>query len=295
MAARIRKTVAAVLACAGLLAAVHPARGAQAPAAERVVSLGGTITEIVYALGQGNRLAGADLSSLYPEAATRLPRVGYYRAVPVEGVLALRPDLILASDQAGPPPAIARLQEAGVPLAIVSDQPTVSSLYARIRQVADALGVPGRGAQLADSVALALNKAQALPESHARAVLIMNRTGTPLGAGSNTAASLVLQLSGLVNVLDGQQGYKPLSAEALMSLAPDVIVVPRTALEASGGMRQLMAMPGLAGTPAAANQCIVVMDDLLILGTGPRLPQAIRTLKETDCVARQGRRADGAA
>ncbi|MBV7483072.1 hemin ABC transporter substrate-binding protein [Bordetella sp. BOR01] len=285
MAASLLRTVGAVLAAACVAASAQAAQ--DAPAA-RVVSLGGTVTEIVYALDQGDRLVGDDLSSLYPEAATKLPRVGYYRAVPVEGVLALRPDLVLASDQAGPPTAIARLKEVGVPVAVVSDQPTVQSLDDRIRQIAQALGVPERGEQLAGSVDAALRDARALPESHARAVLIMNRTGTPLGAGSGTAASLVMELSGLVNVLADQQGYKPLSAEALGGLAPQVIVVPRMSLEAAGGMQKLLAMPGVASTPAAANDCIVVMDDLLALGTGPRLPQAIRALKETDCVARQG-------
>src|SRR5690606_30267932 len=89
--------------------------------AQRVVTLGGTVTEIVYALDQGDRLVGDDQSSLYPEAATKLPRVGYYRAVPVEGVLALRPDLVLASEQAGPPEALARLKEVGIPVEIISD------------------------------------------------------------------------------------------------------------------------------------------------------------------------------
>ncbi|HYG45767.1 MAG TPA: hemin ABC transporter substrate-binding protein [Bordetella sp.] len=289
MAASLSRLVGAVLAAACAAVPAQAAPGPQGAPATRVVSLGGTVTEIVYALDQGSRLVGDDLSSLYPEAATKLPRVGYYRAVPVEGVLALRPDLVLASDQAGPPAAIARLKEVGVPVAVVSDQPTVQSLDERIRQIAQALGVPERGVQLAGSVDAALRDARALPASHARAVLIMNRTGTPLGAGGGTAASLVLELSGLVNVLADQQGYKPLSAEALSALAPQVIVVPRMSLEAAGGMQKLRAMPGVASTPAAANGCIVVMDDLLALGTGPRLPQAIRTLKETDCVARQGR------
>jgi len=285
MAASLLKTALAILATACLAGAAHAAPDAPA---RRVVTLGGTVTEIAYALGQGHRLVGDDLSSLYPEAATKLPRVGYYRAVPVEGVLALKPDLVLASDQSGPPAALARLRETGVRVETISDQPTVQSLDDRIRQVARALGVPERGEQLAGSVDAALRDARALPDSHARAVLIMNRTGTPLGAGGGTAASLVLELAGLVNVLADQQGYKPLSAEALGALAPQVIVVPRLSLEAAGGLDKLRASPGVAATPAAARQCIVAMDDLLVLGTGPRLPQAIRTLKETDCVARQG-------
>ncbi|WP_233161631.1 MULTISPECIES: hemin ABC transporter substrate-binding protein [unclassified Achromobacter] len=264
----------------------RPQAQAPAPAAQRVVSLGGTVTEIVYALGQGNRLVGDDLSSLYPDAATKLPRVGYYRATPVEGVLALKPDLVLASEQAGPPSTIKQLASVGVRVETVSDQPSVQSLHKRISQIAQVLGTEAAGKQLIESVDRDLQAAQALPATHARALLIMNRTGTPQGAGGGTAAGLVLRLAGLHNVLQDQQGYKSLSAEAFSALAPRVLVVTSTSVEASGGLDKLRAMPGIAGTPAA--ECIVVMDDLLALGTGPRLGQAVRQLKETDCVARQG-------
>lgn len=269
-----------------LAAAACVALSGQAAAAERVVTLGGSVTEIVYVLGRGGALVGDDQSSLYPEEATRLPRVGYYRSVPVEGVLALRPDLVLASEQAGPPEAIRRISEVGVRVAVVSDRPSVQSLQTRIRQIAEALDAREEGERLAADVERELQRARALPGSNARALLILNRTGTPQGAGAGTAAALVLELAGLVNVLNGQQGYKPLSAESLSALAPEVIVVPDSVLEASGGLEKFRAMPGMAGTPAAARGCIVAMDDLLILGTGPRLPQAIRALKETPCVAR---------
>lgn len=259
-----------------------------AHAQQRVVTLGGSVTEIVYALGQGSRVVGDDLSSLYPEAATKVPRVGYYRAVPAEGVLALDPDLVLASEQAGPPEAMHRLSSVGVRVETVSDQPSVQSLHARIEHIARVLGAEAAGRELAESVDRELRAVQALPASNARALLIMNRTGTPQGAGGGTAAALVLQLAGLTNVLQDQRGYKPLSAEAMGALRPQVLVVTSASLKASGGLEKLRAMPGVAGTPAAS--CIVVMDDLLALGTGPRLPQAVRQLKETDCVAGQGAR-----
>lgn len=259
-----------------------------AQAQQRVVTLGGSVTEIVYALGQGSRVVGDDLSSLYPEAATQVPRVGYYRAVPAEGVLALDPDLVLASEQAGPPEAMRRLSSVGVRVETVSDQPSVQSLHARIEHIARVLGAEAAGRELTESVDRELRAVQALPASNARALLIMNRTGTPQGAGGGTAAALVLQLAGLRNVLQDQRGYKPLSAEAMGALRPQVLVVTSASLKASGGLEKLRAMPGVAGTPAAS--CIVVMDDLLALGTGPRLPQAVRQLKETDCVAGQGAR-----
>ncbi|WP_438857691.1 heme/hemin ABC transporter substrate-binding protein [Achromobacter spanius] len=246
----------------------------------RVVSLGGSVTEIVYGLGEGDRLVGDDLSSLYPEAATKLPRVGYYRAVPVEGVLSLKPDLVLASEQAGPPDALKRLAGVGVRVVTVSDAPSVDSLKARIRAVAEALGVAPAGERMVDEVTRELARAEAIPATRARALLLLNRTGTPQGAGRGTAANEVMHLAGLVNVLDGQQGYKPLSAEAIGALGPDLIVVTKASLDAGGGMEKFLAQPGIAGSQAAAKRRVVVMDDLLILGMGPRLPLALTQLKQ---------------
>lgn len=254
--------------------------GVHAAEPSRVVSLGGSVTEIVYGLGEGDRLVGDDLSSLYPEAATKLPRVGYYRAVPVEGVLSLKPDLVLASEQAGPPDALKRLAGVGVRVVTVSDAPSVDSLKARIRAVAEALGVAPAGERMVDEVTRELARAEAIPATRARALLLLNRTGTPQGAGRDTAANEVMRLAGLVNVLDSQQGYKPLSAEAIGALGPDLIVVTQASLDAGGGMEKFLAQPGIAGSQAAVKRRVVVMDDLLILGMGPRLPLALTQLKQ---------------
>ncbi|CAB3694135.1 heme/hemin ABC transporter substrate-binding protein [Achromobacter pestifer] len=264
------------------------AAGVHAAEPSRVVTLGGSVTEIVYGLGQGDRLVGDDLSSLYPEAATKLPRVGYYRAVPVEGVLSLKPDLVLASEQAGPPDALKRLASVGVRVVTVSDAPSVDSLKSRIRSVADALGVAPAGERMVDEVTRELARAEALPATQARALLLINRTGSPQGAGRDTAANEVMHLAGLVNVLHDQQGYKPLSAEAVGALAPDLIVVTQASLDAGGGMDAFLRLPGIASTQAAAKRRVVVMDDLLILGMGPRLPLALTQLKKevADVMAR---------
>jgi len=252
---------------------------AHAGAPERVVTLGGSVTEIVYGLGQEGRLVGDDLSSLYPEAATRLPHVGYYRAVPVEGVLALEPDLVLASEQAGPPEALRRLAEVGVRVVTVPDRPSVDSLQARIRDVAAALDAAPQGERMVERVARELERAEAVPASRARAILLFKLGGVLRGAGNGTAANKVMTMAGLVNVLHDQQGYKPISAEAVSALAPDVIVVTKSSLAASGGKAGLLATPGIASTPAAARQRLIVMDDPLLLGMGPRLPQALTELK----------------
>jgi len=269
-----KKWILAVL-LAGCCAAPVCARQAQ-----RVVSLGGTVTEIVYDLGEGGRLVADDLSSLYPKAATLLPRVGYYRAVPLEGVLSMKPDLVLASENAGPPNVLDRIRALGVAVSTISDAPSLSSLYKRVGQVAAQLGVPAKGEALAAKIRGGIEQARALPGESRRVLLVMNRTGQLLAAGGNTAANEILTLAGLHNVLADQQGYKPVSAEGVAALAPDMIVITSASLKASNGLAAFLASPGIAMTPAARHRRVAVMDDLLILGLGPRTGQAIRELKK---------------
>lgn len=245
--------------------------------AKRVVGLGGPITEIVYALDAGDRLVGVDASSLYPPAATKLPRVGYYRAFSIEGVASLKPDLVLASDQAGPPQALEQLRKLGSQVVVLPSAPTLEALDKRIAGAAAALGVPERGAALTARIR---GELQALKrgDGQTRVLLVSSHTGKLEAAGDDTAAAAMLRLAGAVNVLTDQRGYKPFSAEAAAALRPDVIVATRMSVDASGSVEAFLAQPGLAATPAARNRRVIVMDDLLLLGFGPRLPEALRQL-----------------
>ena len=271
-----RWLLALCLFVAGIAQAGKPVAGAP----ERIVSLGGSVTEIIFKLDQGHRLVADDASSLYPEAARQLPRVGYYRTVPLEGVVAQRPDLVLASENAGPPKTLARLSSLGVAVEQVSDRPTIDSLYKRIDQIAHVLQVPDAGQDLADQVRQEVVEAQAIASPRRRALVLINRTGPLMGAGRDTAAAEVLRLAGLENILGTQSGYKPISAEALLMLEPDMIIITDASAKASGGLEKFQAGAGVSPTPAARQGRVMAMDDLLILGLGPRVGQAIRQLKE---------------
>ncbi len=246
---------------------------------QRVVVLGGSVTEIVYDLGQGERLVAGDDSSIYPAAALKLPRVGYYRSVPVEGVVAMKPDLVLASENAGPPKALERLRALGIDLEVVSDSPSIESLYRRIEQIARELQAPEEGEKLIAQVRREVQAAQALPSTPRRALVLLNRTGPMMAAGGDTAANAVLRLAGLENVLASQKGYKPISAEGLATLQPDMIIISAASAKAAGGIDKVKAGAGIAATPAARENRILAMDDLLILGLGPRVGLAIEQLK----------------
>jgi len=249
-------------------------------AAERVVSLGGSVTEIVYALGEGDRLVADDASSIYPEAATQLPRVGYYRNLSLEGILSQRPDLLIASENAGPPEVLERLRAMGVPTVAVSDSPGVESLLERVREVANALEVPAAGETLRARIQSSLEAVKAAEAQPRRALVVLHRGGPLLSAGTGTSADALLTLSGLENAAATGRGYKPLSEEALVALAPDMIITTTMSAESAGGLAAFAARPGVAATPAAQAGRVVAVDDLLLLGMGPRVAEAVALLRK---------------
>ncbi len=250
---------------------------ASAAAPARIVGLGGPVTEIVYALDAGPSLVGADSSSIYPPEALKLPRVGYYRSFSVEGVASLKPGLVLASDQSGPPQALEQLGKLGAKVVVVPSAPTLDALDQRIRGVATALDLGARGEALVHRIHAELRDIHPSGRGQ-RVLLVRSHTGKLLAAGGDTAGAAMLRLVGADNVLASQHGYKPFSSEAAAALRPDVIVTTTMSVNASGGLEAFLAQAGLNLTPAARARRVVVMDDLLLLGFGPRLPEALRQL-----------------
>jgi len=247
-----------------------------APIKPRIVAVGSAVTETLFALGAGEDVVGVDTSSLYPEAATKLPQVGYQRMLAVEGILALRPTLLLATSDAGPPAALDQLRSAGVRVEVLGAEPTVEGVKARIRRVADVVGRDPSTvlAQLdADLGRARLQREKAT--SRPKVLVLYARGANTLHVfGRATSAETMVDLAGGENAVTGFEGTRPLTPEALAAAAPDVIVVPSRGLESVGGTDALLAIPGIATTPAAKTKRIVPIDDLLLLGFGPRTGKA---------------------
>jgi len=266
------RLVSAAVAVASMFFA---AVGAQTLDPSRLVTLGGSVTEIVYALGMGDKIVGTDQSSIYPPEATKLPSVGYYRKLPSEGVASMNPSLIIASENAGPPEAIGQLKQLGIPVVLVDDKPTIESLRTRVQQVAAAVGLQREGERLLEKFDKELNQAKSTAVPDLRAMTVVMRGGKLLGAGSETAANVVLEQAGLKNVLADQKSYRPLSPEVVSALSPDVIVVTSSTVDSMGGLDKVKESPVLSMTPAAKNDKLIVLDDLLAQGFGLRFPEAL--------------------
>lgn len=254
----------------------------QAAIPQRIVSTNGTLTEVLYFLDALDLVVGVDSSSVYPEQVQELPGVGYSRALSAEGILSLNPDLILLSEDAGPPPVVAQIRSFGVPLVTVTSAHTVEGTIERIRVIGEKIGRLEKAesviAELQQKLEECGQKA-AMLENKPKVLFLYSRAGGVLNvAGDNTAADDILELSGAENAINGFEGYKPLTAEAAVVAAPDFILFTSRGLEAAGGIDAVLQHPGLSETPAGKSRKVVAVDDLLLLGFGPRLGEAVTEL-----------------
>jgi iron complex transport system substrate-binding protein len=251
-------------------------------ATQRIVSIGGAITEILYALGLEARIVGVDTSSLYPPQALKdKPNVGYMRALSAEGVLGLNPQVIFAMEGSGPKEALEVLEAANVPFVSFPETFTEQGLIDKIKLVAHAMDADARGACLAAAVSRDLTELRTLRDAvkrPARVMFVMSFVnGRAMVAGQKTAANEIIKLAGGVNAMDGFDGYKTVNDEAIVAAKPDVVLAmqrERDPLNAAA----VFANPSFALTPAAARKSFVAMDGLYLLGFGPRTAAAARDL-----------------
>lgn len=272
-----------LVALAGLAMLAATARAAdESGGPQRVISVGGAVTEIVHALGAGDRLVAVDSTSTYPGPVTDLPDVGYMRQLSAEPILALEPSLVLAAEDAGPPTTLEQLRAAGTRVVTVPDDPSPRGVAEKIRHVGGALSLETAAERLAGRVEREfrqLRQALGDVERRPRVLFLLSvDAGAPMAAGRATAAHGIIELSAARNAMKGFRGYKPASPEAIIAAEPDyVLVTPRT-LERLGGREALLERPAIASTPAGEAGQVVTMDSLFLLGFGPRTPAAARQL-----------------
>jgi iron complex transport system substrate-binding protein len=263
---------------------VHDARDRDVTISDpaRIVSIGGAITEILYALGFEDRIAGVDTTSLYPaEALREKANVGYMRQLSAEGVLGLNPSLVLAMQGSGPKETIEVLDAAKVPLVLVPETFSEQGLLDKIALVGRAMDAGPRTECLTRAVTGDLAQLRELRGKVTKPVRVMFvmslLNGRAMAAGKNTAANEIIQLAGAVNAIDGYDGYKPINDEAIIAAKPDVVLSiarGKDSVEADA----VFAHPAFALTPAAGSKAFISMEGLYLLGFGPRTAAAARDL-----------------
>ncbi|MEZ5306473.1 MAG: ABC transporter substrate-binding protein [Pyrinomonadaceae bacterium] len=274
--------IALVVAVFAILGCGDAGKTNKSQQAKRLVVIGGSATEVVYALGAGGMIVATDTSSVYPVEATKLPQVGYQRTISAEGVVAQKPDLVLALPETGPPAALAQIKQAGIVVETISNEHSVEGVAGKIAEVAKALGMEAKGEELLKNfrtdVDAALRECGLRETRPSMVVLFARGSGSPMISGSKTAADAMIKIVGGENSAKGFEGYKPLTPEALVEAAPDYVIVPSRAFEAMGGKSKILSIPGMSETPAGKNGNVISIDDALLLGFTPRLGIGIKEL-----------------
>ena len=267
-----------LLAGAGALALAPAASAGE----RRIVSIGSAVTEILYRLGVERDIVGVDQTSQHPpEALSEKKNVGYVRQLGAEGILSLRPTLVIASAEARPTAVLDIVAQAGITVVRVPEEHSAEGVAKRIALIADAVGEVARGGALAREISdgfAALALAREKIRDRKRVMFVLSfQNGRPLVAGQDTSAAAIIALAGGENATPGLQGWKPLSDEGVIAAAPDlVLTMNRGPGEAAGA--DIFATPAFSATPAARTKAILVMDAVYLLGFGPRTPKAAREL-----------------
>ena len=250
----------------------------------RIVTLGGAVTETVFALNMGENIVAVDESSIYPAEATELPIIGYLRFLTAEPILEVAPTLIIATEDAGPAEVVDQLKSSGVTFLVVPAEDTFEGAAEKIMAIATALGREEEGVALVAEMEADVTQAAALSETvetKPRVMFIFLRGAAVLiVSGEGTGADEMIRLAGGENVITDYEGYMPISAEAVIAAAPDIILTTSLGIESVGGLDALMELPGIAQTPAGENGRIIYqnLDDLYLLGFTSRMGDAVLDL-----------------
>jgi len=245
---------------------------------QKVVSLNGTLTEIIYALHSEKQLVAVDVTSTYPEKATGLPNLGHIRTVTAESILGVKPTHVLAFEDEMNPALKAQLQKTGVEVVTFKREFTVESTRKTIRSVAAWLQKKDEAAKLIEQLDQEL-KAAAKPATAPKVLFVYARgTGTMMVSGTGTQMDAMIKLAGGQNAVSGFADFKPLTAEAVVAANPDVILMFDSGLASLQQAGGLLSVPGVSATTAGKNKAVITMDGQFLSGFGPRTGKAVQEL-----------------
>jgi iron complex transport system substrate-binding protein len=268
-----------------LLLSVLAACRSDASRGQRVVGVSKQINEYLFEIGAESVLVARDLTSVFPDEITRLPSVGYHRALSAEGILSMKPTLVLTDGNVGPDAVLAQVRAVGVPVEIMAPGSSVDSAQALMIR----LGQRFHHERKADSVVAAWRAGMDLVRTDSALlggappprVLLMHFgqiNNSYLAVKRGGPADQLVRLAGGVNAVDSAGGMLRLTPELIAKLAPDVIIATDVGFDRAGGAAGFAAMPGVSLTPAAKSGRIHRVDEHDVMYFGPRSPAAVRTI-----------------
>jgi iron complex transport system substrate-binding protein len=249
--------------------------------AQRIITAGSALTETVCALGDCDKIIASDRTSLYPAHIQQLPSIGYRGGINAEGILSLKPTLVIAEKDYVEDAVLQQLTASGIKLVIIDRKYTFNDTKKFIVQIATALNRDAEGKKLIAKIEGELAEANNMLKkttSAPKVLSIYNRgTSTISVAGKNTFGE-ILSYAGATSAVSNVEGYKPLNTEALIAANPDYLLMVSMGLESLGGIDGALKIPGVAQTTAGKKKQIVSIESLKLTNFGPRFGEAVKEL-----------------
>ncbi len=245
---------------------------------KRIIALAPSITEIIFALGQQDRLKGTTQFSNYPAEAAKLPKVGSYVRLDLERIVALNPDLCIAIKDGNPKGTIDRLQSLNIPVFAVNPR-NLESMIQTIQKIGSILNASQKANTLVKDMRSRIQKVDALVSRIDRRPRVFIQIGISpiISAGTNTFIHELIVRAGGLNVAAGNRAYPHFSREQVLALAPDVLII--TSMARSGAFEKAKAdWNRLSHMPAVREKRIYTVNSDVFDRPSPRLLDALEIL-----------------
>jgi iron complex transport system substrate-binding protein len=263
----------------GLVSCGAPKTEIQEKTTGKIVSLNGSITEIIAALGFLNQLVGVDVTSNYPDSVNMLPKMGHNRNINIEAIIAADPDYVYCYSDGIKPEIQSQLQAAGIEIKTFDEPKDLGGVHKLIQGVAAALGATDKSAILQKILEADVAQLKALSDTPRVLFIYARGAGTINVGGAGTGVDAMITMAGGKNAAADISGFKPYTAEAAVKANPDVILLFDSGVESLGGIDAVLALPGLQQTNAGKLRRIYAMEGQLLSGFTPRTGKALLQLQ----------------
>jgi iron complex transport system substrate-binding protein len=244
----------------------------------KIITAGGTITEVVNALGFGDDIIATDITSTYPAAMQELPSIGYRNQIKAEGILALGPDLVLAEEGYMSEDVVNQLQAAGLQIQFFAKPKDIAGTYKIVTEIADFLQVSESGKTINASIEADMKALENYLQIHSTnpsmAFVMARGQEMVFLAGEETFAESMINMAGINHVGIGFKDFIPLTPEALVSMNPDYLLFFDSGIQSIGGMDGVKNIRGIENTVAFKQNQILSLDGQYLSGFGPRVGKA---------------------
>lgn len=252
-----------------------------------IVVAGGSITEILYYIGEEKKIIGIDVTSNYPKETKSIPSIGYVRNLSTEGVLSLNPTLILGEDDMGPPIVIDQLKNVDVELKIIPEDQTIEGIIQKILCIASIIGSEKKVDKIISTDLLPVvdeinNLKNQSSIKDKRVMLILSMQGvSPIVAGSGTSGDAFIKIVGAQNIFNSFEGWKPVSEEAIIEENPEFIIIPSRDVHKNSDVKSITTNPIFKNTKAGVENNFIFEDTMAMLGFGPRtIKSSLKVVKQ---------------